>query len=70
MNHEQRVDYLERDYAYVKVIKDKIQSLANEYAAKKFGHWLTTQKITLRSAFSFSATIAPSDNAPAIAKSL
>lgn len=70
MDGEQRADCLERDYAYVKLIKEKVQSLANEYAAKEFGNWLTTQKITLRPAFSFPATIAPSENAPAIAKSL
>lgn len=70
MNADLRADCLERDYAYVKLIKDKIQSLANEYAAKEFGNWLTTQKIKLRPAFSLPATIAPSENAPAISKSL
>lgn len=70
MNADLRADCLERDYAYVKLIKDKIQSLANEYAAKEFGNWLTTQRIKLRPSFSLSATIAPSENAPAISKSL
>ena len=70
MSADQRADCLERDYAYVKLIKDKIQGLANEYAAKEFGNWLTTQKIKLRPSFSLPATIAPSDNAPAISKSL
>lgn len=70
MSAEQRADCLERDYAYVKLIKDKVQSLANEYAAKEFVSWLTTQKIKLRPSFSMPATIAPSDNAPAISKSL
>lgn len=70
MSQEERSDCLERDYAYVKVIKDKIQSLANEYAAKEFTNWLTTQKITLRPSFSLPATIAPGENAPAIGKSL
>ncbi|WP_279211877.1 DEAD/DEAH box helicase [Delftia acidovorans] len=70
MNADQRADCLERDYAYVKFIKEKIQSLANEYAAKEFGNWLTTQKIKLRPSFSLPATIAPSENAPAISKSL
>lgn len=70
MSHEQRADCLERDYAYVKVIKDKIQSLASEYAAKEFSNWLTIQKVRLRPTFSFPATIAPSENAPAISKSL
>jgi len=70
MSADQRADCLERDYAYVKLIKDKIQGLANEYAAKEFGNWLTTQKIKLRPSFSLPATIAPSENAPAISKSL
>ncbi|MBS0309667.1 MAG: RNA helicase, partial [Proteobacteria bacterium] len=70
MNADQRADCLERDYAYVKLIKEKIQSLANEYAGKEFVNWLTTHKIKLRPSFSLPATIAPSDNAPAISKSL
>ena len=70
MSADQRADCLERDYAHVKLIKDKIQGLANEYAAKEFGNWLTTQKIKLRPSFSLPATIAPSENAPAISKSL
>lgn len=70
MSADQRADCLEQDYAYVKLIKDKIQGLANEYAAKEFSNWLTTQKIKLRPSFSLPATIAPSENAPAIGKSL
>lgn len=70
MNGDQRADCLERDYAYVKLIKEKIQGLANEYAAKEFSNWLTTQKVKLRPSFSLPATIAPSENAPAISKSL
>ena len=70
MNADLRADCLERDYAYVKLIKDKVQSLANEYAAKEFGNWLTTQRIKLRPSFALPATIAPSENAPAISKSL
>jgi type III restriction enzyme len=70
MSSEQRVDCLERDYAYVKAIKDKIQGLANEYAAKEFNNWLSTQKVKLQPSFSLPASIAPSDNAPAITKSL
>ncbi|MEY4980135.1 MAG: hypothetical protein RLZZ352_2405 [Pseudomonadota bacterium] len=70
MNADQRADCLDRDYAYVKIIKEKIQGLANEYAAKEFSNWLTTQKIKIRPSFLFPATVAPSDNAPAIGKSL
>lgn len=70
MNADQRADCLERDYAYVKLIKEKIQGLASEYAAKEFVNWLTTQKIKLRPSFTLPEMIAPSDNAPAISKSL
>jgi type III restriction enzyme len=70
MSAEQRADCLERDYAYVKAIKEKIQGLANEFAAKEFNHWLSTQKLKLQPSFSLPASIAPSDNAPAIIKSL
>jgi len=70
MGAEQRADCLERDYAYVKAIKEKIQGLANEFAAKEFNNWLTTQKVTSRPSFELKASIAPSENAPAISKSL
>lgn len=70
MTAEQRADCLERDWSYAKLIKEKIQSLANEYAAKEFNNWLTIQKITLRPEFAFSPTVTPSENAPAITKSL
>lgn len=70
MSSEQRADCLEHDYAYVKLIKDKIQGLANEFAAREFNNWLTTQKVKLRPSFELPPTITPSDNAPAITKSL
>jgi type III restriction enzyme len=70
MSAEQRADCLERDYAYVKAIKEKIQGLANEFAAKEFNNWLAKQKVKLQPSFALPATIAPSDNAPAIIKSL
>ncbi|MDI9331193.1 MAG: DEAD/DEAH box helicase family protein [Alphaproteobacteria bacterium] len=70
MSAEQRADCLERDYAYVKAIKEKIQGLANEFAAREFNNWLATQKVKLQPSFSLPESIAPSDNAPAITKSL
>ncbi|MEJ8856356.1 DEAD/DEAH box helicase family protein [Variovorax robiniae] len=70
MSAEQRSDCLERDYSYVKVIKEKIQSLANEFAEKEFGNCLAIQKIKLQPSFSFLKSITPSDNAPSISKSL
>ena len=70
MSAEQRADCLERDYAYLRSIKEKIQSLATKYAANEFNIWLTTQKVKLQPSFSLPASIAPTDNAPAIIKSL
>lgn len=70
MSADQRADCLDRDYAYVKLIKEKIQNLSNGYAEKEFRNWLTTRKIKLRPSFSLPATITPSDDAPAISKSL
>ena len=70
MSSEQRSDCLERDYLYVKVVKEKIQRLANEFAYEEFTNALATQKIKLQTSFSFPRTIAPNDNAPPIAKSL
>lgn len=70
MTAEQRVDCLERDYAYAKQIKDKIQGLANEFASIEFNNWLTTQKVKLQPSFTLPASITPSSNAPAIIKSL
>ena len=70
MSHEQRGDCLEKDYLYIKVIKNKINSLADTYAFKEFDRWLTIGKIKLQPAFTFPPSIAPSKNAPAIAKSL
>lgn len=70
MDAAQRNDCLDRDFAYVKVIKEKILGLARDHAAKEFSNWLITQKVKVQPSFSLPATIAPSDNAPAISKSL
>lgn len=70
MDSAQRSDCLEHDYAYVKVIREKILSLARNHAAKEFANWLTVQKLKVQPSFELPTTIAPSDNAPAISKSL
>ena len=70
MSAEQRADCLEHVYAYVKTIKDKIQGLANEYAAKEFINWLTTQKVNLQPSFALPTSITLSDDGPAFTKSL
>lgn len=70
MSHEQRDDCLDKLSQYVRVIKEKIISLANDYAAVEFDKWLTIGKLRLQPHFHFSHSIAPPENAPAIAKSL
>ena len=70
MGTDQRADCLDKDYVYIKKIKNKITLLANSHGAKNFTQWLTTKKIQLQPKFDFSPSISPSENAPAIAKSL
>jgi type III restriction enzyme len=70
MNADQRADCLERDYAYTKVIKEKIEGLASKFAAHEFDNWLTLNKVKLRPSFVLPPSITPSENAPAITKSL
>jgi type III restriction enzyme len=70
MTPEQRGDCLDHDYLYIKSIKQKINDLASEYAAKEFDNWLRVDKIRLQPEFKFSATIAPSEPASPIEKSL
>ena len=70
MSVEQRNDCLEKDYLYIKVIKNKINQLANDYAARVFESWLTIGKLKLSPAFSLPLNITPAENASQIAKSL
>ena len=70
MTIEQRNDCLEKDYLYIKVIKDKINGLASDYAAREFEQWLTIGKLKLSLSFNLPPHITPAENAPQIAKSL
>lgn len=70
MSQEQRTECLDKDYIYIKKIKDKINTMSDYYAEIKFDEWLTTGKLNLQLKFKFGSTISPSENAPAIAKSL
>ena len=70
MSSDERADCLDRDFAYVKVIKKKINGLANDHAVKEFNNWLITQKVKLQPSFRLQETIAPGDNGPAISGSL
>jgi type III restriction enzyme len=70
MESHQIRDCLERDIAYVRKIRNKINALANEHANKNFFNLLDVEKIGLHDSFALPATIAPKSNAPAIPKSL
>ncbi|MCB4359565.1 DEAD/DEAH box helicase [Quatrionicoccus australiensis] len=67
---EQLRDCLERDVAYARKIKTKIQGLADTHAMKVFSDMLDLDKIVLEPNFAFPETIIPSANAPALPKSL
>lgn len=70
MDFEQIRDCLERDVAYVRKIKQKINTLSNTHAHKAFNDLLDIDRIVAQSSFSFSDAITPSANAPALPKSL
>lgn len=63
-------DCLERDIAYVKKIKEKINSLANVHAYKEFNDRLDVDKILMQPSFALPEIITPSANAPTLPKSL
>ncbi len=70
LSSEQVADCLERDFAYVRKIKQKISTLANVHAMKTFNDLLFVGKITLQPSFGFPDAISPSANAPSFPKSL
>jgi type III restriction enzyme len=67
---EQLRDCLERDVAYARKIKAKIEGLADAHAITVFRDLLDLEKIALEPSFSFPESITPSANAPALPKSL
>lgn len=67
---EQLRDCLERDVAYARKIKAKIQTLADAHAMKVFSDMLDLDKVVLEPSFAFPESIIPSANAPALPKSL
>lgn len=70
MPPEQLQDCLERDFAYVAKIKEKIRTLVDIHSYKAFNDLLDVDRIVLRPSFSFPESICPSANAPAIPKCL
>lgn len=70
MTPEQIQDCLERDVAYIRKIKQKIATLANNHAQKAFIDLLDVDRISIQPHFVLPQSITPSANASALPKSL
>ena len=70
MSDEQIRDCLERDVAYVRKIKQKVNELANAHAQKAFIDLVDVDRIAMAPAFVLPESITPSANAQAVPKSL
>ena len=67
---EQFNDLASKEYSYTDKIKQKIKSLSESYAEKKFKDYLDTDKVYLKPSFTLPNSISPGETAKAIAKSL
>lgn len=67
---EQFTDMYNQAYSYAKKIKDKIQSLSDEFAEKKFREYLDTDQVFIKPSFSLPAQIIPGLTAKDITKCL
>lgn len=67
---EQFHDFLNHHYSYTSKIKEKIRSLSDAYAEKKFRDYLDTDKIFIKPTYSFAKEIAPGNTSKDITKSL
>ncbi|MEE1897975.1 DEAD/DEAH box helicase family protein [Flavobacterium rakeshii] len=70
LTNEQIRDIVDNDFIYVKAIRDKINSLAKEYAKEQFYKFLDANKIYVKENFKFSETISFLKESTPIAKSL
>lgn len=70
MNSEQIRDCLERDFAYVRKIRTKINELASQHSERAFQDWLDVDRIVVQPSFKLPETITPTSNAVAMPKSL
>ncbi|RXZ42473.1 RNA helicase [Crenobacter cavernae] len=70
MDADQVRDCLERDVAYVRKIRQKIDALADQHAYRQFSTLLHIDKIGIRPGFTLPEAIAPKKNASALPKSL
>ncbi len=67
---EQFNDFANNEYTYTDKIKNKIKSLSELFAEKKFKDYLDTDKVFIKPAFTLPSSIAPGDTAKDITKSL
>ncbi|MCE3227029.1 MAG: type restriction protein res subunit [Bacteroidetes bacterium] len=67
---EQYQDFFAHEYTYSSLIKDKIKELEDEFAEKSFRDFLDTDKIFMKSEYSFPVEIIPGTISKDITKSL
>lgn len=67
---EQFNDLVSKEYTYKDKIKEKINSLAQAFAEKRFRDFLDTDKVFIKPSFELPKAIAPGDTAKDITKSL
>ncbi|MDE3236948.1 MAG: DEAD/DEAH box helicase family protein [Bacteroidota bacterium] len=67
---EQFNDFANNEYTYTDKIKNKIKSLSELFAEKKFKDYLDTDKVFIKPAYTLPPSIAPGDTAKDITKSL
>lgn len=69
-NDEQFGDLSNNEYTYTDKIKQKIKSLSESFAEKKFKDFLDTDKIFIKPSYELPKSIAPGETSKDIAKSL
>ena len=67
---EQFNDFANNEYTYTDKIKQKIRSLSDFFAEKKFKDFLDTDRVFIKPSFKLPATISPGDTSKDITKSL
>ncbi|MBN8707237.1 MAG: DEAD/DEAH box helicase family protein [Bacteroidetes bacterium] len=67
---EQFSDFANNEYSYTDKIKQKIKSLSEAFAEKKFKDFLDTDKVFIRPSFTLPKDISPGETAKDITKSL
>jgi len=63
-------DFGNNEHTYTDKIKNKIKSLSEEFAEKKFSEYLDTDKVLIKPSYEFPASISPSETAKDFPKSL